>query len=343
MQANAAQFFPQEVRILEAIKRIATAYGFAGKNPWIELTAMFDSITLEDSNKDGQFWLTLGNINYRISTLLPGICNGCTADLDFEGFAKLAAQEEDIITLKWKGEKNQVLAGYLPSQTLAIIAGIPYPEKERKTAKINITPILRFALPTEEKEVILGFQENEIEIQRSSEDGFCLSRVDLIGSLIEDDYYLKAILPPMQILGDGATIIAPSNEGIYFSQANTRIYVAAQEIDPPAEVIPTIDPTKVIEVTQINFQSEEPDNQKYKIEQEADRLKILANETIILDAPGLQAKETVDIAAKDIIKLLHCSTEESIIKLVQYEQNQILIAVEEQEATGIHLLLLQAK
>lgn len=338
---QSAQFFPKEAKVLSEISKIAKAFELPCKNPWGELADIFDAITLEDSKKEGCFWLTLGNINYRISLLLPGICNGCTPDLDFIGFSKLAAQEEDIITVKWNGKKNTVLAGYLTGQNLAVISGIPYPEKERNTAKINYSKSLNFAFADCEGRTTLSFQEEELEIQRRSKDGLCISRLELLSSLIQDDYSLEVTLPPMNILLESALIIAPSEEGVYFSQSELRIYAAGTEIDPPENSIPQVDSNNIINVTEIKYEVGDKEVTGLSVSQEKDVLKLAGNSVITLHAPKLESKKQSRIHGEDLKKLLQCSQDESEVKLYQYQTGELLVVVETLEASTIHLLLLK--
>jgi len=341
MHQQSAQFFPKEERVLSEIARIAKTYALPCKDPWGELAGIFDAITLEDSKKEGYFWLTLGNINYRISLLLPGICTGCTPDLDFDAFSKLAAQEEDIITVKWNGKKNTVLAGYLTGQNLAVISGIPYPEKERHTAKVNCSKSLDFAFAACESRTTLSFQEDELEVQRISKDGICLSRLELLSSLIQDDYSLEVTLPPMNILHSKPMIIAPSEEGVYFAQPELRIYAAGKEIDPPENSIPIVDADNIIDVSEIRYENGDKQANGLVLEQSDNVLRITGSEIITIQAPKMVARNQTRVHGEDLKKLLHCSEDESEVKLYQYPSGSLLVAVETSEASAIHLLLLK--
>lgn len=261
--SNAIQFFPHEDQIRCELIKICTAYKLPGENPWRELAGIFSSITFEDHQKEeGMLWCSFGCADYRLSLKLPGVATGCTPDMDLEQIATLA-EVEDIFTLHWKGEKNWTETDN-GVQSIDIVTGIPFPEKENNTAKLaDAKSINRLLFPQKESTTLFKVEENQVTTIHLCPNGRSVCEAAIIDSTIEEDYLMEVFSPPQGLLELADTLIAVSAEGVYLEQANRRLYLAGISKDFDSYVvIPEIDPNSLIYISKAEILTKPNSNVK---------------------------------------------------------------------------------
>jgi hypothetical protein len=316
---QAAQFFPREKQVEKTLEHICQSFGV--EPLWQNLTPYFDSVCFSPAENQ-HIWIDLGNRDYRLGFQIPGLATEPSPNFDFHGFARLVDEEEDIITVKWKKNLVHLYPGDSVGRQMTLISGIPYPEKENYAIHLEKFAISS-VLPPNESRIKLAVTETSLLSVHTSGNSRVLTKTDILGGSLEDDYFLDLVSPPGTIFYPEPLTVRVSNEGVFFLQPQCRLYCAAEKIGDDEFYLPR-QSTTPLSVTSTKFFEEA--NPQSSILQDSDQLRITgAYGTLELAVPGLNPQNTPLPLDKNICRLL-MTPREADVAVCQFPDKSVLLA-----------------
>jgi hypothetical protein len=316
---QAAQFFPKENQVEKTLEHICHSFGVPPL--WQNLLPYFDSVCFSPAENQ-QIWMDLGNRDYRLGFKIPGLATEGSPNFDFQTFARLIDEEEDIITVKWKKNLVNVFPGDSVGHQMSLISGIPYPEKENYAIHLEKGAIASI-LPPSESRIKLAVTETSLLSVHTSGNSRVLTKTDILGGSLEDDYFLNLVSPPGTIFADEPLSLRVSNEGVLFSQPRFRLYCAAEKIGDDEFYLPR-QSTTPLSATSTHFHNEPSNNPS--IVQEDNQLRITGNYgTLELIVPGLIPQSQPLPVDNEICRLL-MTPREADVAICQFPDKSVLLA-----------------